>query len=442
MPDVPTAVLFPGQGSQTPEMRDLVAQREPELLERCLELVGEDPFARVEESTRFQQPAIFCASIAGWRALPTTSSRSAAAGHSLGELAALAAAGVLTVEDALELVVLRGRLMAEADDRGSMIALVGADDDEAAQVAARRRPHRRQRQRARPDRPRGRPRRLRRAPRPSRRRARQARDPPAGRRRVPLALDGARRRAVPRRARRGRAAASRASPSSPAPPREPFEDVREELARALIRPVRWRETFTALHEAGAERFVEVGPGKVLARLAKRIVPGTKVETPAEELRHMPETADRREHAARTAASRRRAPRASSASATSCPTASSPTAPIAERIGVDADWIVRRTGHPRAPLRRARTSAPTDLALAAAAPRAAATPACRPSDIDLVLVATMTPDELTPNTAPLVADALGIGVGAYDVGAACTGWLSALSAGAAPDRDRPRRRACS
>jgi malonyl CoA-acyl carrier protein transacylase len=61
----------------------------------------------------------------------------------------------------------------------------------------------------------------------------------------------------------------------------PFEDVRDELARALIRPVRWRETFTALHEAGTTRFIEVGPGKVLARLAKRIVAGTKVETPAD-----------------------------------------------------------------------------------------------------------------------------------------------------------------
>ena len=93
VPVVPTAVLFPGQGSQTPDMRDLVAQREPELLDRCLDLVGEDPFARVEESTRFQQPAIFCASIAGWRALDLEPQF--AAGHSLGELAALAAAGVL-----------------------------------------------------------------------------------------------------------------------------------------------------------------------------------------------------------------------------------------------------------------------------------------------------------------------------------------------------------
>jgi 3-oxoacyl-[acyl-carrier-protein] synthase-3 len=102
--------------------------------------------------------------------------------------------------------------------------------------------------------------------------------------------------------------------------------------------------------------------------------------------------------------------------------------IAERIGVDSDWIVRRTGirERRYAGREERT---TDLALAAA--RRALTDAdTRPSEIDLVLVATMTPDELTPNTAPLLAHALGIGVGAYDVGAACTGWLSALSAGAA------------
>jgi 3-oxoacyl-[acyl-carrier-protein] synthase III len=102
-------------------------------------------------------------------------------------------------------------------------------------------------------------------------------------------------------------------------------------------------------------------------------------------------------------------------------------PIAERIGVDADWIVRRTG-----IRERRYAAPgertADLALSAAR-RALSDAGLRASDIDLVLVATMTPDELTPNTAPLVADALGLRVGAIDVGAACTGWLSALSMGA-------------
>ena len=112
------AALFPGQGSHTPEMRELVAQRAPELLEKVTELVGEDPFAHVEENTRFAQPAIFCASVVGWDALDLRPSFGA--GHSLGELAALVAAGVLKREDALELVVLRGRLMGEARN-GSML---------------------------------------------------------------------------------------------------------------------------------------------------------------------------------------------------------------------------------------------------------------------------------------------------------------------------------
>src|SRR5918997_3371668 len=102
----------------------------------------------------------------------------------------------------------------------------------------------------------------------------------------------------------------------------------------------------------------------------------------------------------------------------------PNGPIAERIGVDSEWIVRRTG-----IRERRYAAPdertADLALAAAR-RALSDAALKPSDIDLILVATMTPDELTPNTAPLVAEALGLRAAAYDVGSACTGWLAALS----------------
>jgi len=105
----------------------------------------------------------------------------------------------------------------------------------------------------------------------------------------------------------------------------------------------------------------------------------------------------------------------------------PNGPIAERIGVDAEWIVRRTG-----IRERRYAAPderTSELATAAARRALQDARLKPADIDLVLVATMTPDELTPNTAPLVAEALGIGAGAYDVGSACTGWLAALSIGA-------------
>jgi malonyl CoA-acyl carrier protein transacylase len=65
----------------------------------------------------------------------------------------------------------------------------------------------------------------------------------------------------------------------------PFTDVRAELADALVKPVRWRETVIAMHEAGAPSFVEVGPGKVLARMGKRILKGVPFETPAEGLVH-------------------------------------------------------------------------------------------------------------------------------------------------------------
>jgi 3-oxoacyl-[acyl-carrier-protein] synthase-3 len=103
--------------------------------------------------------------------------------------------------------------------------------------------------------------------------------------------------------------------------------------------------------------------------------------------------------------------------------------IAERLGVDDEWIVRRTG-----IRARRRAAPgerlTDLA--ANAGRAALEDSgTHPSEIDLVLVATLSQDQLTPNAAPLVAHALGAHrAGALDVGAACSGWLGGLSLAAA------------
>jgi 3-oxoacyl-[acyl-carrier-protein] synthase III len=102
----------------------------------------------------------------------------------------------------------------------------------------------------------------------------------------------------------------------------------------------------------------------------------------------------------------------------------PNGPIAERIGVDDAWIVKRTG-----IKSRRRALPderlTDYAVFAGR-RALNDAGVEPLDVDLVLVATMTPDEITPNAAPVVANALGCeNAGAIDIGAACTGWLAAL-----------------
>ncbi len=107
----------------------------------------------------------------------------------------------------------------------------------------------------------------------------------------------------------------------------------------------------------------------------------------------------------------------------------PNASIAGRLGVSEEWIVRRTGirarHVADPRERLETHATT------AARRALQCAEVDPAEVDMVLLATTTADEVLPNAAPLVAHALGaVRAGAFDVGAACTGFLSALAVGAA------------
>lgn len=101
------------------------------------------------------------------------------------------------------------------------------------------------------------------------------------------------------------------------------------------------------------------------------------------------------------------------------------APIAARLGLDDGWIESRTGISE---RRHAASGErlTDLA-AEAASAALARADVAAADLDLVLVATSSPDELLPNAAPLVSEAVGAGAAAaLDVGAACTGFLAALA----------------
>src|SRR3954453_1883710 len=109
----PTAFLFPGQGSLTPDAGKHAHAACPELTELASNLVGADPFEQAHTSTAFAQPAIFLASTAGWRGR-ARADVVAAAGHSLGEMSARAAAGAVDLESALRLVVLRGRLMEAA----------------------------------------------------------------------------------------------------------------------------------------------------------------------------------------------------------------------------------------------------------------------------------------------------------------------------------------
>ena len=281
-----TAILCPGQGSLTAGAHELVRDVAPELLERCTELVGEDPFPRAAESTRFAQPAIFCAGIAGWTLAEREVEPVAAAGHSLGELTALAIAGALTVDDALRLVVLRGAAMAEAAEAapdGGMLALLKATPEQAAELAAEHG-------------------------------AIVANDNAPGQ----VVLSGPKRVlgeiAAAAREQRLRALELDVAGAFHSPDMRPamvpllraltetrlgsgrfpvysgltarpFTDVRGQLADAVTHPVRWRETVLAMHQDGAERFVDAGPGEVLARLVDRIVPGVS-STTVEELVHV------------------------------------------------------------------------------------------------------------------------------------------------------------
>jgi [acyl-carrier-protein] S-malonyltransferase len=273
----PTAILFPGQGSQTPEMRDLVARVRPDLLELAVRVVGEDPFPRADEGTNFAQPAIFCASLAGWEALGRPLSE-LMAGHSLGELGALVAAGALDEREGLELVTLRGRLMHEsgvAAGDGTMLALLGAGASERAAeiagdadltVANDNSPMQ--------------------VVLSGERANLEAAGEHAralGLRAMELDVTGAfhspmMAAAVPE----FQAALARTTFSEPgctvvsAVTARPFTDPRAELADALTMPVRWREVMLTLQELGAQRFVDVGPGRVLTGLAKRTLKGVEL----------------------------------------------------------------------------------------------------------------------------------------------------------------------
>ncbi len=129
----PTALLFPGQGSQEPGMGRDLAEADASIMElwKKAESISGQPLreiywegdAAAQADTRCLQPALTVVNLSVFLALVdqcmALSPLPCVAGHSLGEFSAIAASQALSVEDVLELVSLRGRLMAEADPDGT-----------------------------------------------------------------------------------------------------------------------------------------------------------------------------------------------------------------------------------------------------------------------------------------------------------------------------------
>lgn len=275
----PSAVIFPGQGSQHRNIRTLVEENRPDLIERAVEIVGDDPFERAAESTRFLQPAVYCASLAGWaRYRQETGGESPDffAGHSLGEFASLVAAESLDEVDGLRLVAIRGDVLERAalELTPAMMAVIGPDVQgfgaEAtafgAAVAGDNAPDQivlcgpRERLEA----------------------AREAAVARGLDARLLRIAAGGHTPAFEKFVPGFREALAEVDFRPPARPvfsgvtGAPFDDIRRLLADSLRSTVRWRQIAAELHRRGVRRFVEAGPGHVLLGLVRRTF-ATEVE---------------------------------------------------------------------------------------------------------------------------------------------------------------------
>lgn len=294
------AFVFPGQGSQYVGMGRALAEafaearRVFEEADACLgyplsRLCFEGPEATLND-TFYTQPAILTVSVAAWRVWTALGGPppDMVAGHSLGEFAALVAAGALSFPDALRLVQERGRWMKWAGEQqpGAMAAVLGLEREVLEAICAE-------------------------AARETGEAVVVANDNCPGQ----LVISGGK-AGVARAGERARAqGAKRVIPlavsiaaHSPrmAPAVAPFrkilaetpfaapripvignvearpldgrpEALREELARQLTAPVRWTESVRYMVEAGVTRFVELGPKDVLSGLIRRIAPQVRTQ---------------------------------------------------------------------------------------------------------------------------------------------------------------------
>jgi [acyl-carrier-protein] S-malonyltransferase len=245
-------------------------------------LIDTDP-ARLGH-TREAQLAVFLTSLLAWESTKDTLSEiTAFAGHSLGQVTALAAAGVLAFEEAVRVVARRGELTQAAADTngGGMAALLGADQAQAeAAVAA--------------------------APdscwlandnapgqlvvagtEAGLSKATEAAKDAGVRKVVRLDVDGAFHTPLMQSA--ADALAPALADVDFTPPTSPIvsnadatayidaDGWRERLVEHLVHPVLWRQSLDTLVDLGADTFVEVGPGRVLTGLAKKAKPDVATE---------------------------------------------------------------------------------------------------------------------------------------------------------------------
>lgn len=296
------AMVFPGQGSQSVGMLAALAEPYPvvkQTFDQASAVLGYDLWERVQvgpvellNQTACTQPAMLAAGVATWRCWQTKTAAAPAmmAGHSLGEYTALVCAGGVDFEAAVELVEQRGLAMQNAvpQGTGAMAAILGLDDDQVVELCAH-------------------------AAGDEVVSAVNFNSPgqvviaghaAAVERAMALAAEAGARRAlrlpvsVPSHCSLMQPAAEAFAATLAATEfrvpqiavmhnvdvsvKADADAIRAALVAQLYRPVRWVETIRAMHAAGIARVLEMGPGKVLAGLNKRIeksMPGVAVQTP-------------------------------------------------------------------------------------------------------------------------------------------------------------------
>lgn len=280
------AIVFPGQGSQFPGMgKELFDSSEEAraMFATANEVLGFDiqsiMFEGSEEDlkrTSVTQPAIYIHSVVAAKVHGVTAEAAMAAGHSLGEFSALAAAGALGFEDGLKLVSIRANAMQKACDlqESTMAAILGMDDEvvEAlceeiddivvpanyntiGQLVIS-------------------------GTKSGIARAIQLAEEKGARRALEIPVNGAFHSPLMEPARlelaEGIEKTSFSDAGIPvyqnvtAKAHTDKETIKENLLKQLTSPVRWTQTIQAMIETGASEFIEVGPGKVLSGLIKKV----------------------------------------------------------------------------------------------------------------------------------------------------------------------------